>query len=407
MAALLISFFLIGLPAHFCKPVSVHSADNLSTAADASSEISAQIYADKGYQHFYNLEFHDAAEAYRKAIEMDRKDSAFWTGLADSYLFQALVKSGRLDGNLYTASNEFLNVLPAPPDPALVQAMWDALRTARDICQERIARNPRDAAAHYSMAVSHAIEANFQLNLARRNFEALSVSGRARDHAKLALEANPELHDAKLVLGAYEYAIGSVPAAFRWLLVLGGHSGSKEHGVELIQQAMLRGKRAGPAALAMLGLVYSREQLYPYSRQMWQQLHAFFPRNYLAELEVARTFYRENNLGAALDVYRNVERKMDSGAPGYDRVDAERLHFQLGSLYERKDRSADALISYGKVAALHNPGGRLQAQSYLRMGEIYLRLQQKDKAREMFQKAAALPFPEVRREASARLKVLK
>jgi tetratricopeptide (TPR) repeat protein len=140
---------------------------------------------------------------------------------------------------------------------------------------------------------------------------------------------------------------------------------------------------------------------------MYQHLLQFFPRNYLAELEIARTFQRENNFGAALDVYRNVERKMVNHAPGYERVNAERLHFQLATLYEMKHRPGDALASYSKVIAAHNPGGMLQARSYLRMGEIHLRMQQREKARELYLKAAGFPFPEVRREANARLRMLK
>jgi tetratricopeptide (TPR) repeat protein len=373
----------------------------------APPQISAQVYADKGFQHFYNLEFHLSAEAYRNAIELNRNDPTYWTGLADSYLFQMLMKAGRLDGALYTASNEFLEKPPLEPDAALTQSMWDALRTARNICAERFARNSKDAAAHYSMAVSYGIEANYYLNLARRNLDALSVSGAARDHARQALSSNPQFHDAKIVLGAYEYGIGSVPAAFRWLLALGGHTGSKERGVELIQEAMMKGERATPAAIALLGVIYSREQMFAYSRQMWQHMLRFFPRNHLAELEIARTYQRENNLGAAMETYRDVARKMEAGEPGFSRVNAERLHFELGTLLESKNRPGEALAHYAQVAALHNPGGILQARSYIRMGEIFLRLQQKEKAREMYQKAAALPFPDVRREANARLRTLK
>lgn len=373
----------------------------------AQVRIAAQVYADKGFDHFYNGEFQEAAEAYRQAIEIDRQDPLSWTGLADSYLFQVLLEAGRLDSELYTASNEFVAAPQITPDPKLVQAMLDALKAARDVCEVRLRANPRDAWANYALAVSYASESSYLLTVARRYFDALSAGGKARDFALKALAGDPELHDANIVLGAYQYSIGSVPAVFRWVLILGGHSGTKARGVALIQDAMLRGKRTAPAALTLLGVIYSREKLFTYSRDMWQHMSRFYPRNFLYELEIARTYQSEQNLGAALDTYKSVSRKTESGAPGYSRVNAGRLDFQIAALLERKDRAGEALAYYARVASHESSDRVVQAHSFLRMGDIQRAMQQKEKAREMYGKARSLNVPDVRREANARLRTLR
>jgi hypothetical protein len=322
-------------------------------------------------------------------------------------MFQMTLALGRLDSAFYSASNELLPKDTSRPPAESAQAFHGALQRGRAAAEARLARNRLDATAHYALAVSYALEANFHLNLDRRGVEALGLGSKARDAARAALQADPEFHDTKLILGAYEYAIGSVPAAFRWLLVLGGHTGTKAHGVQLAQEAMQRGTRAGPAAMTFLGVVYHREKLYPYSREMWSRLHSRYPRNALYELGMARALELEKNTAAALERYLSVARKLESGEPGYSRVNAERLYFQIADLYEKNGKMGEALSAYARAAAAGGARSRLQAHSFLRRGDIYRGLDQKERAREMYEKARALPYPALQRQAGSRLRSLR
>lgn len=367
--------------------------------------VPAEVYERKALDHFYSLEFREAETQYKQAIAVQPENPLYWNGLADCYLFQLLVSAGRLDSRLYTAANEFLNAPAAPPDPALLTAMWNALQRGRSLAEKRIRENPNDSGAYYALAVNYSIEAHYHLNLARKPLDALRVSGKARDAALRTRQLDPTNSDANLILGGYEYAIGSVPFAFRWLVALSGHSGSKAHGVELIQDAMMNGKRTSTAALALLAVAYGREKMFVYSREMFQYLLRFFPRNYLYEMEIARTYQLEGNLGAAVEVCKTVARKYEAHAAGYDRVDPVRLYFQLGSLLEEHKRPDDAATFFQKLTSLQ-PEGALHGKSYLWLGEYYRARKEREKARAMFEKARRLPFVDVQKQAAAGLRKL-
>jgi len=369
------------------------------------ARISAEVFEHKALDHFYSAEFREAEELYKKAIALEPENPLYWNGLADSYLFQLLRAAGRLDSRFYSAANEFLDAKPAPPDAAILKSMWEALTRARRLAEERIRANANDAGAFYALAVNYAIEAYYHLNLARKPLDALHDAGTARDAARRARQLNPQNSDANLILGGYEYAIGSVPAAFRWLLALGGHSGSKARGVELVQDAMMHGKRASTAALALLAVAYGREKMFGYSREMYQHLARFFPRNYLYEMEIAGTYQREGNLGAAVVVSKNIARKHEAGAAGYDRVDTTKLHFQIAALLEEHNRPDDAAEFFQKVI-LQRPEAALHGHSYLRLGEYYRGRNVREKARAMYEKARHLPFPEIQKQAARGLRKL-
>ncbi|MBI3404816.1 MAG: tetratricopeptide repeat protein [Acidobacteria bacterium] len=402
--------------------VAISACAHLETRARAQNAAETPAgHADAAYQHFYNLELEDAIAEYKKAIALEPENPLHYYGLADAYLFTHLLKAGKLDTRLYSSTNEFLTAEKIDPDVASVKAMWEALNRARAICTKRIAANPRDADAHYALGLTYAVEANYDFNLTRQYYDALKVGSKAKEHHQKVLEIQPDNHDANLLVGVHEYAVGSIPGSVRWLAYLAGYTGSKEHGVLLIQDAMQHGKRTSPAALTVLALIYSREKMFIYSRQMLEHLTRFFPRNFLYEMEIATSYRKENNLPAAVGVYKSVAKKMESHAPGYERADAVKLYFQIATLLEQYHQTEEAtayferVIASGKETASsagtngHAGGakpGPLEAQSYLRLGEIALTVGQREKARSYLTTAKAMPYPEIQKQATAKLKAM-
>lgn len=396
-------------------------------SAARPAQVAAEVYADKALEHFYSLEFEEAQRLYATALEIEHDNAEWWVGLAHVRMFQHLRSAGRLDAQMYGASNDLMPK-PPPADPQFEREMWAALERARELCEKRLAANADDAEAHYALGLAYAVESNFHLNARRKPLDALPPATKAKDHHLRVRALDPANHDANFVIGTYEYAIGSVPAAFRWILRIIGHSGSKHDGMELMHDAMLNGKRIVPSVLVTLAYVYAREKQHAASRQMLEHLARFYPRSVLFPMEIAASYARDGNPAAAAQAYQEIVRKFESGAAGYHRLDASRLYFQAAVMHEHAKQYQQAAVAYDKAltaieSAASSPSpsapcargsrasppskfARLHAHALLRLGHIFATLGQEDKARTLLERAAASRFSEVERAAKSKLKSL-
>ncbi|MGH9793041.1 MAG: tetratricopeptide repeat protein [Candidatus Acidiferrales bacterium] len=403
----------------------VFAAESNGAPTERPAQVAAGVYADKALEHFYNLEFDEAEQLYIKALEVEPENADWWVGLAHVRMFLHLRRAGRIDTQIYGASNDLMPKSP-PADPKFEREMWAALKRARELCEQRLAAHADEAEAHYSLGLAYAVESNFHVNARRKPLDALAPATKAKDHHLRVRALDPANHDANFVIGTYEYAIGSVPVAFRWVLRLVGHSGSKHHGVELMHDAMLNGKRIVSSALVTLAYVYAREKQHAASRQMLEHLARFYPRSVLFPMEIAASYAREGKPAAAAQTYQEIVRKFESGAAGYHRLDASRLYFQAAVMHEHAKQYQQAVVAYdksltaiesaptraraqcaqGSRASPPSQFARLHAHVLLRLGHITATLGQKEKARTLLERAAASPFREVQRAAKSKLESL-
>lgn len=387
---------------------------SFSLAAKPAPSEPISKMALRALDHFYSMELDEAADDYAKLLAAEPENPDYWAGLAHVRLFQQLKRAGKFDNEIYPAAAEIVPLGTAAYDPALVRSMWEALTRTRTICEKRLAANDRDLDANYFMGVSYAIESSYYVNVARKYLDALGPATQARAYHLRVKQIDPNNHDVNLVIGTYEYGIGSIPVAFRWLVKMAGHSGTKEHGMELIRDAIVNGKRGPAAPLIMLAYIHNREKQFDYSQQMLDQLARFYPRNSFYELQSANSFRKKGDLTAAAELFRRVEKKAEEGQPGFsNRVDLPRLRFQLATTYESL-RQRDLALNYyrqilpweaGKKTAYDTPQP-LQAYAYLRMANLRRELGHRDAAREYYQKALEFPLPEIQKLARAALKKL-
>lgn len=354
--------------------------------------------------HFYNGEYQQALQDAEEAIKLDPDNPFFYNSLANTYLFQELQQLGQLEGNLYDASNSFLKDKAPKPDLERVAKFKEALEKARQICEERLAKNPRDVDALYSLGVAYATEGTYKFTIEKSWFDALRAGSKANELHEKVLSIDPHYYDATLVPGVYQYVVGSIPGSVKWFVFLIGYRGSRIKGIRLMQEAMTKGKVVTSSAAFLLTVVYTREKRHDYARQLLRSLEQYYPRNPLIPLEIGRSYMREGNQKKALEQYVKVAQDMEAGRPGYDKLPRERVWYQVGVLYQKQGQWANALAAFAKITDRSDSDALLKAHSGLRRGEIFLAQNRPELARAEFEQVAQLPYEDARREAQEHLR---
>ena len=378
----------------------------LGGVAARADGVDPWVYAHAGLDHFYNLEYDEAIADLQKALEGDPDNVLFHNYLTNVFLFQELYRTRRLEGNLYAASNAFLKAQKPKPDPERMALIRQRVATVKQLCQQRLQENRYDTEALYAQGVAYSIEANYKFTLEKKYLDALRAASKANQLHRQVLKLDPNYHDAKLVPGLYQYVVGSLPGGIKFLVFLIGHRGNKSRGIALLQDAIANGQQVSSGAAILLGVVYNREKKHAYARQLYETLSQYYPRNLLLRLEVGRTYEREGNRAAALEVYTQVVEQVEAGVPGYSKVPRERLYYQIGIMHLQVGELDRALSAFFHVGEREEGDGLVKAFSALRRGEIYIAQKQPERARAEFERVAAMPYEEPRRLAQQRLRAL-
>ncbi|MBY0374622.1 MAG: hypothetical protein K2Q23_11550, partial [Bryobacteraceae bacterium] len=131
----------------------------------------------KAYDHFYNLD-------YDRALELLETDSAadahHQNHLAYAVLYRALYRGGALDSSLATATGSFLRRPKVPMPPEDQKRFQSILERSIAISKDRLAKNPKDSEALYTLGVAHVHRANYEIFVNRSWRAALRDGTEAR-----------------------------------------------------------------------------------------------------------------------------------------------------------------------------------------------------------------------------------
>lgn len=160
----------------------------------------------------------------------------------------------------------------------------------------RLRDNPRDAVALYYKGLTHGLLAAYEATITRAFLAALSHSNKAVALHREVLKIDPDYTDANLSIGAYNYAVGSLPLPVKVIAALGGVRGSKKRGLALITKVAEEGRTAQDAARLLLIALYKREKRYAEALPYLETFTRQYPANYIARAELADTLVRLGRL---------------------------------------------------------------------------------------------------------------
>ena len=374
----------------------------LALLVAAAASLAAQTsLVDRGFDHFYNLEYDEAIADFRQAIAQDPSSPDYHNHLAQTIVFREMYRDGALESELVSGNNSFLRRPKLNPSADTEREFLNQLAQAMSLAQARLQKNPNDTGALYALGISYGLRANYYWQVRKAWRDSLRDATAARRQHNRISELEPNNVDARLVEGLHDYIVGSLPPLWRMLGFLAGIHGDKDKGIRAIQDVARNGKRNRVDAQIFLCALDRRDNQPLKAVPLLQELIARFPRNFLLRLELSQMYSMGGDGTRALAILDDVARQKTVHAPGFDRLPWEKIYFQEGTIQFWYRDLDHALENLQKVAASPaeldlNTG----AQTWLRIGQIYDLTHRRTEALAAYQKCIAYaPEADAAREA--------
>jgi tetratricopeptide (TPR) repeat protein len=351
--------------------------------------------AKNGFNHFYNMEYDAAIRDFELAQQAHPNDPSAVNHLLQAILVHELHREGALDAEMYFG-DEFFHARKIPANADTEARIEELIGRALRLSAIRLKSNPNDADALYARGVTEALHATDLALVEKSWFAALRSGLEAYKDHKQVLNLSPGYADAKLVVGFYSYAIGSLPWPGRIATFFLAFTGSKSNGIEYIKQAADAGGDASVDAKAALALILARERHYSEAIPLMHALYTSYPHNFLFAMSEADLLKTDGHLPEAMSAYQKL---LELGRAGiFPEGRLERIAFKLGETLRLQGTYANAVEAYRSVSGFPHADHALVSKATLSAGEMYDLLGQRDSAVQQYQEVVAAQgdSPEVR-----------
>ena len=338
------------------------------------------------FDHYYNLDYDAAVQDFERILARHPNDPFAVNHLLSSIQVRELYRMGAMSTGEY-ANDSFIGQAHRPADPVQKERIKRLVRQAEKLEDAELARNPNNVDMLYARGVTRGQFALYTALIERAWFSSLrNAVGARRDHERV-LELAPQYSDAKLVVGAHNYVMGSLSFAVKMAVALAGLSGDKDKGIQYLSDAYHADGETSVDAGVVLMVFLRREHRYGEALQIAAAIGPRFPRNYLLPLEEANLLRASGKNGEAEEQYRRVWQNGREGKYGS-------LHYEIAALGlgdlkrgEKKYEAAAAAYELLNEVAAADP--ELLQKANLAAGEMYDQLRKRDLAVRKYQAVVA------------------
>jgi tetratricopeptide (TPR) repeat protein len=339
------------------------------------------------FDHFYNLDYDRAVQDFTQILQRHPDDPFAVNHLLVAVLFRELYRMGALNTGEYV-NDTFVRTPHRPADPQAKQQIKDLVQKAQDLEGKTLANNPNDVEALYARGVTRAQFATYTAMVERAWFSALrNAVGARRDHERV-LQLDPGNAEAKLVVGAHNYVMGSLPLGLRASATMLGIGGNKEKGLQLLRECAAGNGEASVDARILLVLFLRREHRYDEALPIARALIQAYPRDVLMAMEEGNLLRASGHDQDAAAVYRKI---WQAGREGhYDGLHYEISAVSLADLLRSQKNYTEAATEYEKVSEVSQPDPEILQKADLGAGEVYDLMQKRDLAIKKYQATIAI-----------------
>jgi tetratricopeptide (TPR) repeat protein len=338
------------------------------------------------FNHFYNLDYDRAVQEFEQVLARHPDDPFAVNHLLTATLFRELYRMGVLNTGEY-ANDTFISAPHRPADPKIKLQINDLVKRALQLEEKRLAPNPNDVEALYARGVTRAQFATYTALIERAWFSALrNAVGARRDHERV-LELSPSTTEAKLIVGAHNYVVGSLPWGVKAAASMIGLGGNKDKGLQYLKECSRGNGESGIDAQILLAVFLRREHRYDEALPIVRGLVPRFPQDVLLALEEGHLLRAAGRNEEAAAVYRKI---WQAGKEGhYPGLHYEVAALSLGDLLRGEKDYSGAAAAYEQVSQAPQPDSEALQKANLGAGEMYDLLQKRDLAMAKYQAVLA------------------
>lgn len=188
---------------------------------------------------------------------------------------------------------------------------------------------------YYNKSIAEARSGNY--------LQALWTSNQMKSNFEEAVKLKPELYDAFLGLGLYNFALSQIPSTLEWAANLVGITADKELGLTYVKKTVQKGKFSKIDAQFYLSQLYSRVIVdHPAAKELLTNLVRRYPKNLLFNFSLAWVEYELNDLINSEKHLRVVLNSNDSLYPFV----VSNSNYLLGNVFFARNQFDSAQVYY-------------------------------------------------------------
>jgi tetratricopeptide (TPR) repeat protein len=353
------------------EKLSYRPADPLNTAA---------------FDHFYEMDYESSIQEFTQIQRRHPDDPDAVNHLLTVVLFRELYRIGALSAGEY-ANDSFVDTQHRAADPHACEQIKSLVEKALAMEEKRLDANPKDAGAFYARGVTRAEFGTYTALIEHAWFSALrNAVGARHDHEKV-LELEPHNVDAKLIVGAHNYVVGSLPWGVKAASTAVGLGGNKEKGLDYLHAAAAANSETSVDAKILLIVFLRRERRFDESLQIVRSLEPQYPHNVLFALEDGNLLRAKGQDREAEAVYRRVWQDGRNGK--YSGLHFEIVAVALGDLLRSEKNYDGASAAYDLMNQVSKPDPEMAQKAAVNAGEMYDLLRKRDLALKRYEAAVA------------------
>lgn len=270
-------------------------AAGIGTAAESQAAAPEDIQLALG--RLYNFDFPGTHEILARHIAAHPGDPLGYAIRSAACLFLELNRLGILESEFLIDDRRIISRKKLKPDPGVKSELWKAAADAQKRAGQRLAQNPDDREALFSLCLVSGVLTDYTALVEKRQFGSLSYAKQSQVHAVRLLRLDPKFYDAYLTSGVNEYLVGSMPFFLRWFVRFEQVQGSKKVAIVNLELVARSGRYLGPFAKILLAIIHLREKRPQESERLLRELTRDFPENPLLRQELARLAARNSHAG--------------------------------------------------------------------------------------------------------------